>query len=166
MRRRVPAPAQGLDSFDRAILAILERDNTTPQRAIGQAVNLSAPAVQRRIRRMEEQGVIEANVAIVNPASVGRPLTIVVAVDVESERVDLLDAAKASFAAAPEVQQCYYVAGEADFILVISVATMGEYEDVTRRLFFGNPNVKRFRTFVAMDRVKTGLSVLPPTECS
>lgn len=166
MRRRVPAPAQGLDSFDRAILAILERDNTTPQRAIGQAVNLSAPAVQRRIRRMEEQGVIEANVAIVNPASVGRPLTIVVAVDVESERVDLLDAAKASFAAAPEVQQCYYVAGEADFILVISVATMGEYEDVTRRLFFGNLNVKRFRTFVAMDRVKTGLSVLPPTECS
>lgn len=112
---------------------------------------------------MEEQGVIKANVAVVNPASIGRPLTIVVAVDVESERADLLDAAKASFAAASEVQQCYYVAGEADFILVICVATMAEYEALTRRLFFGNPNVKRFRTFVAMDRVKTGLAVVPPS---
>lgn len=47
-----------LDSFDLAILNILQRDNTTPQRVIGEAVNLSAPAVQRRIRRMEEAGVI------------------------------------------------------------------------------------------------------------
>lgn len=162
MRRRTAVLSSSLDEFDLAILAVLERDNTTPQRDIGERVNLSAPAVQRRVRRMEEQGVIKANVAVVNPASVGRPLTIVVAVDVESERVDLLDAAKASFAAAPEVQQCYYVAGEADFILVICVATMAEYEGLTRRLFFGNPNVKRFRTFVAMDRVKTGLAVVPP----
>ena len=67
-----------LDSFDRAILDILQRDNTTPQRAIGEAVNLSAPAVQRRIRRMEEEGVIQANVAVVDPHKVGRPLTIIV----------------------------------------------------------------------------------------
>lgn len=160
---RTGALPAGLDGFDLAILSILERDNTTPQRTIGEAVNLSAPAVQRRIRRMEEDGVIQGNVAIVDPTSVGRPLTVLVAVDVESERVDLLDAAKVSFAAAPEVQQCYYVAGEADFILVLTVGSMGEYEAVTRRLFFGNPNVKRFRTFVAMDRVKVGLSVMTPT---
>lgn len=163
MGRRTGSPAAGLDGFDVAILSILERDNTTPQRTIGEAVNLSAAAVQRRIRRMEEDGVIQANVAIVDPACVGRPLTVLVAVDVESERVDLLDAAKASFVAAPEVQQCYYVAGDTDFLLVLTVGSMGEYEAVTRRLFFGNPNVKRFRTFVAMDRVKVGLSVLVST---
>jgi DNA-binding Lrp family transcriptional regulator len=162
-RRAVPRSTE-LDSFDIAILAILQRDGATPQRTIGEAVNLSAPAVQRRIRRLEAAGVITATVAIVDPASVGRPITVLVAVDVESERADLLDAAKASFAAAPEVQQCYYVAGEADFILIMAVATMSEYEAVTRRLFYGNPNVKRFRTFVAMDRVKVGLAVaLPPT---
>ena len=149
-----------LDAFDLAILAILERDNTTPQRVIGEAVHLSAPAVQRRIRRMEAAGVIRANTAVVDPAQVGRAITILVAVDVESERADLLDAAKARFAAAPEVQQCYYVAGEADFILVMTVATMSDYEALTRRLFFADPNVKRFRTFVAMDRVKVGLSVV------
>ncbi|TGR95743.1 Lrp/AsnC family transcriptional regulator, partial [Mesorhizobium sp. M2E.F.Ca.ET.209.01.1.1] len=59
----------------------------------------------------------------------------------------------------PQVQQCYYVTGEADFILVVTVATMADYETLTRRLFFANNNVKRFRTFVAMDRVKVGLEV-------
>jgi DNA-binding Lrp family transcriptional regulator len=146
-----------LDSFDRAILAILQRDNKTPQRAIGEAVNLSAPAVQRRIKRMEESGVIRANVAIVDPAAVGRPLTLFVEVEVESERTELIDQTKQRFAAAPEVQQCYYVTGETDFVLVITVATMAEYEALTRRLFFAEGNVKRFRTFIAMDQVKVGL---------
>ncbi|GAA4118140.1 Lrp/AsnC family transcriptional regulator [Aminobacter aganoensis] len=156
---RQATPSGGLDDFDLKILAILQRDNATPQREIGKAVNLSAPAVQRRIRRMEESGVIAANVAVVDPDKVGRPITVIVEIAVESERVDLLDAAKASFAAAPEVQQCYYVTGEADFVLVVTVASMAEYEALTRRLFFANPNIRRFRTLVAMDRVKAGLTV-------
>ncbi len=147
-----------LDSFDRAILAILQRDNRTPQREIGEAVNLSAPAVQRRIKRLEEAGVIRANVAIVDPDKVGRPLTLFVEVEVESERADLIDAVKRRFAEASEVQQCYYVTGETDFVLVVTAATMAEYEALTRRLFFADSNVKRFRTFVAMDRVKVGLT--------
>jgi DNA-binding Lrp family transcriptional regulator len=54
------------DSFDRAILAILQRDNATPQREIAESVSLSAPAVQRRIKRLEETGVIRANVAVLD----------------------------------------------------------------------------------------------------
>jgi len=153
------SPKIALDSFDLAILYILQRDNATPQRTIGEAVNLSAPAVQRRIKRMEQAGVIQANCAIVDPAKVGQPTTIFVEVEVVNETVELIDAAKAEFSATPEVQQCYYVTGEADFILVIVVATMADYEALTRRLFFGNSNVKKFRTFVAMDRVKVGLTV-------
>jgi Lrp/AsnC family leucine-responsive transcriptional regulator len=156
------SPDVGLDAFDLAILNILQRDNTTPQRVIGEAVNLSAPAVQRRIRRMEEAGVIKANVAVVNAALVGQPITVFVEVEVISETAELIDAAKGEFASAPEVQQCYYVTGEADFVLVVVVPTMADYEAFTRRLFFSNSNVKRFRTFVAMDSVKVGLSVLLP----
>ncbi|ESZ74321.1 MULTISPECIES: Lrp/AsnC family transcriptional regulator [unclassified Mesorhizobium] len=151
-----------LDSFDLAILAILQRDNTTPQRLIGEAVNLSAPAVQRRIKRMEQSGVIAGNVAVVDPAAVGHPITIFVEVELESERSDLIDAAKRQFSAEPQVQQCYYVTGEADFILIITVADMGAYEALTRRLFFDSKNVRKFRTFVAMDRVKVGLTVPLP----
>ena len=69
-----------LDRFDLAILDILQADNTTPQRAIAQAVNLSAPAVQRRIQRLKDSGVIRANVAVLDPVQVGKPLTIVLEV--------------------------------------------------------------------------------------
>jgi hypothetical protein len=69
-----------LDRFDLAILDILQADNTTPQRAIAQAVNLSAPAVQRRIQRLKDSGVIRANVAVLDPVKVGKPLTIVLEV--------------------------------------------------------------------------------------
>lgn len=151
-------PAQ-LDAFDRKILDILQRDNATPQRTIGEAVNLSAPAVQRRIKRMTEEGVIRANVAVIDPAAVGQAITIFVEVEVISETAEQIEQAKREFAAAPEIQQCYYVTGEADFVLVIIVSSMADYEALTRRLFFGNNNVKRFRTFVAMDRIKVGLSV-------
>jgi DNA-binding Lrp family transcriptional regulator len=151
-----------LDSFDLAILNMLQRDNAIPQRVIGEAVHLSAPAVQRRIRRMEEAGIIRANVAVVDPTKVGQAITIFVEVEVISETAELIDAAKREFASIPEVQQCYYVTGEADFVLVVVVPTMADYEALTRRLFFGNNNVKRFRTFVAMDCVKVGLAVPLP----
>ncbi|WP_085740635.1 Lrp/AsnC family transcriptional regulator [Rhizobium sp. CIAT894] len=148
-----------LDRTDKAILRLLQQDNKMSQRKIAELVNLSAPAVQRRIKRLEETGVIQANVAIVDPAKVGQPIILFAQVAMESERTDLYEMAKRSFVAAPEVQQCYYVTGEADFMLVISVRSMSDYEALTRRLFFENNNVKHFRTFVAMDRVKVGLSI-------
>ncbi|SDR00595.1 transcriptional regulator, AsnC family [Rhizobiales bacterium GAS113] len=152
-----------IDAFDRKILRMLQLDNQTPQRVIGAKVNLSAAAVQRRIKRMQDRGIIMGNVAIIAPEKVGRPITLIVEVSVENERIDLLDSIKRNFAAAPEVQQCYYVTGEVDFVLVVNVTDMAEYEAMTRRLFFGDHNVTKFRTLVAMDRVKTGVSI-PITE--
>jgi DNA-binding Lrp family transcriptional regulator len=151
-----------LDDFDRKILGILQKNNLTPQRMIGEAVNLSAPAVQRRIKKMTEAGIITANVAVVDPAALGHPITIFVEVEVISETSDRIENAKRAFAASPEIQQCFYVTGETDFVLVVVVPSMAEYEALTRRLFFGNNNVKRFRTFVAMDRIKIGLEVPVP----
>ena len=148
-----------LDHLDRAILKVLQRDNKIPQRKIAEMVNLSAPAVQRRIKRLEDTGVIHANIAIIDPAKIGQSITLFVQVEMESERTDLYESAKRSFKNAPEVQQCYYVTGDTDFILIVTVETMNDYEALTRRLFFENNNVKHFRTFVAMDRVKVGTSV-------
>jgi DNA-binding Lrp family transcriptional regulator len=153
------AERANLDPFDLAILAILQKDATTPQRAIGEAVNLSAPAVQRRIKRMQETSIIQANVAVADPAKLGQAITILVEIEMASELASEIDAAKRAFAEASEVQQCYYVTGEFDFMLVVLVPDMAAYEALTRRLFFGNNNVKRFRSLVALDRVKVGLSV-------
>ncbi len=154
-----PKKSIQLDDFDLAILDQLQINNRTSLQEIGQSVNLSAAAVQRRVRRMEDARVIQSNAAIVDPASVGRPITIIVEVQVDSEHADLMDSARCEFAAAPEVQQCYYVTGAADFILVLTVSTMEEYEQLSRRLFLENKNVRHFNTFVAMNRVKAGLRV-------
>jgi len=147
-----------LDSFDRAILNRLQADNTTPLRVIGEQVNLSTAATQRRIRRLEDRGVIQANTAVIDPESVGRPITILVEVQAERTRSADLDAMKGELSG-PEVQQCYYVTGDADFMLVLTVASMADYEALARRLFYENPNVKLFKTIVVMDRVKVGLTV-------
>ncbi|AXT29125.1 Lrp/AsnC family transcriptional regulator (plasmid) [Ruegeria sp. AD91A] len=145
-----------LDEFDRAILRILQKDNKTTQHKIGEAVNLSAPSVQRRIRRMEAEGVIRANVAIVDPAAVGLQLTIFVELELVSETPDEIDAVKKTLLNAPEVQQCYYVTGEVDFMVVVVVESMAVYEDFTRRMFFENGNIRKFKTFVSMDTIKSG----------
>ncbi len=154
--------SHSLDSFDFAILRILQQNNRMALQEIGRAVNLSAAAVQRRVRRMEDANIIQANIAMVDPAAVGRPITVIVEVVVDSEHANLLDAARNDFASAPEVQQCYYVTGAVDFILVLTVPTMEEYESLSRRLFLENTNVKHFQTYVAMNRVKTGVSVPMP----
>lgn len=148
-----------LDQFDVAILRILQKDNKTPQRAIATAINLSAPSVQRRIKRMEDEGVIKANVAMLAAEKVGLKLTIFVQVELVSETPDDIDQIKQRFREAPEVQQCFYVTGEADFMLVVIVESMSEYEDFTRNTFFQSGNVRKFRTFVSMDTVKDGVSL-------
>ena len=151
-----------LDTYDRTLLAALQSDGRVPQSELGQRAHLSTAAVNRRLKLLEGAGVIAKFSAQLNPRALGYDLTVIVEVKAENERAHLLDEMQRRFAACPQVQQCYYVTGEADFILVLTVATMGEYEAVTRRLFFENYNVKRFRTFVTMDRVKVGLSVPIP----
>jgi len=153
-----PAAPHVLDNFDRAILDIVQADNSTPLRLLSERVNLSTAAVQRRLKRMEESGVITGNVAVVDPTLVGKPITILVEIMVERTSIDALEAMKKHFAIA-QVQQCYYVTGDVDFVLVMNVATMQEYQVLSRRLFAENGNVKWFKTIVALDRVKVGLEV-------
>lgn len=154
-----PSRALILDAFDLSILRIVQRDSTIPQRTIGECVNLSAASVQRRIRRMEQAGIIGSQVAVIDPVTVGLMLTIVVEVELVSEMTEQIDGIKKQFLDTPEIQQCYYVAGEIDFVLIIVIDSMTSYESLTRRLFFNNPNIRKFRTFVAMDRVKTSQEV-------
>ncbi|MBB5497528.1 Lrp/AsnC family transcriptional regulator [Paraburkholderia sp. MM5384-R2] len=148
-----------LDDFDLKLLMEVQRDAQTPQNELGARVNLSTAAVNRRLRRMSDDGVIRNYAAIVAPEKVGYPLTIIATVEVESEQIDLLDSMKRTFEKTSQIQQCYYVAGEWDFVLILTVRNMDEYTALTRELFFSNNNVKRFKTLVSMSNVKVGLGV-------
>ncbi|MGO4328270.1 Lrp/AsnC family transcriptional regulator [Cupriavidus sp. 2TAF22] len=148
-----------LDAYDRKLLQLLQTNNRLSQRELADAVNLSPSAVNRRIAALEADGVIMANTSVVDPARVGKPITVLVQVKLESERLDLLDEVKKRFVDCPQVQQVYYVTGDFDFLLVLAVADMTEYERLTRELFFVSGNVKSFQTHVAMQRAKVSLGV-------
>lgn len=163
MARSASSRRPALDNFDRAILRIVQRNAKTPQRKIAERVNLSPAAVQRRVAAMEDAGIIAANVAIVDTAAVGMAITSIVEVHLTDERIATVDAAKALFRTAPEVQQCYYVTGGISFVLVIVTPDMVAYEATTRRLFAENDAITSFRSLIVLDRVKVGagIEILP-----
>ena len=148
-----------LDPADRTLLALLQTDARTPLDQMADATGLSAATVQRRVKRLREAGVIERESAVLDPASLGWTMTFLVLVEMERERIDVLDAFRRRMRSEPQVQQCYYITGDADFALICLARDMADYEQLTRRLFFDDMNVRRFRTSVVMERTKVGLDV-------
>ena len=155
-------PLASLDPHDLQLLALVQQDGTLSQSELGERVHLSTAAVNRRLRRLRDAGVIRRHGAVLAPAALGHPLTIVAQCETQSEQLEMLDAMKSSFMACPQVQQCYYVTGEWDFILIFTVRDMAQYTLLTRQLFFESNNVRRFRTLVVMDPVKVTLDVPIP----
>lgn len=148
-----------LDRIDMHLLNEVQRSNRMSSEQLGEQVGLSATGVQRRLRRLREEGVIEADVSVVSPKAVGRNVTMLVLVSLERDRADIIDAFKEAIRVAPEVMSGYYVTGDADFVLIITVRSMDEYEAFTRRFFYPNLNVKWIKTMVSLDRVKAGLAI-------
>jgi Lrp/AsnC family leucine-responsive transcriptional regulator len=148
-----------LDRIDVRLLEEAQRNNRIPSEKLGELVGLSATAVQRRLKRLRDAGVIEADQAIVNPKMVGRNVAMVVLVSLERERADIIDRFKQSIRTTPEVMSGFYVTGDADFVLTITARDMEHYEAFTRRFFYENADIKWFKTLVVMDRVKAGFAI-------
>jgi len=148
-----------LDKLDQRILAILQKDGRRPAELIGANVGLSASAVQRRMARMRDEAVITAEVAIVDPKAVGCPLTMIVDVEVERERPELLASLKQWIANEACIQEAWYVTGEGDYVLIVIARDVDDFEALMQRLVSANPNVRRFRTRVALSTIKRGLQV-------
>ena len=151
-------PAE-LDKFDRRILAIVQRDARRSAETIGADIGLSASAVQRRMARLRADGVIVAEVALVDLRSVDRRLTVIADLEVERERPELLASLRQWIAAESAIQQAWYVTGDSDYVLVVTARDVGDYDALMQRLVTANANVKRFRTRVALDTLKRGLVV-------
>nr|WP_323747861.1 Lrp/AsnC family transcriptional regulator [Burkholderia pseudomultivorans] len=122
-------------------------------------IGLSPPACLRRVKRLRDERYIQQDVSVVDPNKVGLPLTMLVLVQVERERIDLLDEFKRFLKSLPEVMQCYVVTGRADFVLMISMRDIDHYEEFSTRVFRQHHNIRHFETMVVMSRVKVGLSL-------
>src|ERR1044071_5056737 len=123
-----------LDRFDRQLLRLLQEDATQTAERLAAQIGLSASAIQRRIRRLREQRVIERDVSIVDPSKVGRPALFIASLQVESERPELLAHFKEWLVLQPRVQQAFDVTGESGFVLVIAAADIMDYEAFMSRL--------------------------------
>ncbi|CUK17652.1 Leucine-responsive regulatory protein [Ruegeria denitrificans] len=148
-----------LDDTDKRLLDILQRNNRLSADELGDQIGISRSSVQRRMKRFREEGIIEADISVLSAKAVGRPMTFIVEVELERERTDLLDEFRRSMLALDDVQQCYYVTGHTDFILIVTSTDMAAYEEFSRQVFTDNPNIRRFHSNVVVNRVKAGLQV-------
>jgi Lrp/AsnC family transcriptional regulator, leucine-responsive regulatory protein len=145
-----------LDPFDLKILTQLQADATVAAARIGEAIGLSAAAVQRRIKRLRDNGTIAAITAQIDPAAAGFGVTCIVTVDLERDGAVHLDAFKRRMGTMPQVQQCYYVTGPTDCVLIVVCRDLPAYEAFTREAFLSDANVKSFTTHVVLERMKAG----------
>jgi len=152
-----------LDAFDRQLLNLLQEDAGLTADRLAESVALSPSAIQRRIKRLRDQGVIFRDIAVADHRKIGNPTFFIVALEVERERPELLAQLRKWLAAQAHVQQVFYVTGEADFILVITAPDTETYDALMSDLVMQNPNVRRFTTNVALSVIKRGLAV-PVTE--
>ncbi|SNT22903.1 Lrp/AsnC family transcriptional regulator [Antarctobacter heliothermus] len=120
---------------------------------------MSVATVQRRVRVLREAKYITQDAALLSPTALGYTMTFVILVELERERIDQIDAFRRKVRDEVQIQQCYYITGEADFALIALAKDMEDYQALTERLFFADSNVKRFRTSVAMDRTKVSMDV-------
>jgi Lrp/AsnC family leucine-responsive transcriptional regulator len=147
-----------LDEFDHRLLELLQRDAGQTLTALGDAVGLSASAVQRRIKRYRESGLMR-QVAVLDPGMLGNITlaTVLVALERESSRQHA--ALYSRLRAAPEVQQCYVLAGEWDYLVILATRGVAHCREVAERLFAGDENLKRYETRMVFEPVKLGLAI-------
>lgn len=148
-----------LDDFDRHILDLLQQDAARTAESLAGEVPLSASAIQRRIKRLKEDGIIRREIAVVDAEKLGAGVTFIVGLQVEKERQDLLQGLRRWCERQVYIQQAYYVTGEVDFVLVVTTPGMAQFEMLMQRLLEDNPNVRRFETNVAMSVLKQSLFV-------
>ena len=123
-----------MDRLDRMILTILQEDTTVPVAEIGRRVGLSTTPCWRRIQKMEEEGVITARVAILDPAKVNAKVTVFVSVTTNQHNDDWLTRFARSIGEFPEVVEFYRMSGQVDYLLKVVVPDIEAYDAFYKRL--------------------------------
>jgi DNA-binding Lrp family transcriptional regulator len=147
-----------LDEFDHRLLELLQRDASLTLTALGDAIGLSASAVQRRIARYRKSGLMR-QVAVLDTDLLPAATLAAVWVTMERDTFRLHSAFRARMRAAPEVQQCYAVAGQWDYLAIIVARSVAHYREVAERLFVDEGTVKRYETRLVFDTIKQGLNL-------
>lgn len=121
-----------LDEIDRAILKLLQRDAKQTTKEIAASLHLTVSPVYERIRKLESQGYIQKYVAILDQKKIGRPITAICQVSMRYNNEAFIENFVNEIQHLDEVQECYHMAGQVDFILKINVKSLEDYHDFVR----------------------------------
>lgn len=143
-----------VDKIDLRILNALQVNNRLTNLELAQLVGLSPPTCLRRVRRLREERVIVGDVCLVDLSKLGDFLTFLVSVVLREEVRSSMAQMERQFRALPEVTQCYLVTGDSDYLLVVVVPTMRDYEQFTQDVLYANSAIQRFTTLTVMKNVK------------
>jgi Lrp/AsnC family leucine-responsive transcriptional regulator len=150
MVRNTPA----LDVTDRRILRALQRDGRLPVVSLAEQVGLSATPCQRRLRRLEEEGVIARYAAVLDPARVGLPLQAFVLVALSSHAEEVVEGFQKALSARPEVLAAYAMSGEMDYLLHVLAADFEAYAEFAMKALLRMPGVKETKSSFVLTALK------------
>jgi Lrp/AsnC family transcriptional regulator, leucine-responsive regulatory protein len=147
-----------LDGIDLTILAQLQEDCSMSNLELAARVHVSPPTCLRRVKRLRDAGLIERQVALLNPERVaralGQGLEAIVEISLDRQGAEEQEAFEARVAADDAVQQCYRVSPGPDFVLVVRARDMPDYLALAQRLFTSDANVRNVKAFFSVRRAK------------
>lgn len=145
---------RALDAIDRRILAALQENARIANTELAAAVGLSPAPCLRRVRALEEDGVIRKHVSLVNPGAVGLPVSVFVSISLERQVEEALKRFERVILARPEVMECYLMTGDADYLLRVVCADLAAYERFVLDHLTKVPGVSSIRSSFALKQVK------------
>ena len=143
-----------LDAADRRILRALQRDGRLSILSLAEQVGLSATPCQRRVKRLEEEGVIAGYAAVLDPARLGLPLQAFVLVALESHAEDVVERFHKALADRPEVLGAYAMSGEMDYLLHVLAEDLEAYGEFAMKALLRMPGVKETRSSFVLSTLK------------
>lgn len=144
-----------LDHTDRAILRLIQRDAALSLAEIAAEVGLTPTPCWKRIRRMEQGGIITGRVALVDPAKVGLGLSVFVAIESGDHSAPWIDAFATTIGKMPEVVDCWRLGGDVDYMLRVVIPDMAAFDNFYRKLTAEVPALRKVTSRFAMERVKS-----------
>src|SRR5580704_15645172 len=147
-------PQRALDQIDRRILCELQQNARLSNTELAERAGISASPCWRRVRQLEEAGVIERYVTLLNPGRLGLAVSVFVQVSLATQIESALEVFESAVLARPEVMECYLMTGDADYLLRVVVADLGAYERFLMDHLTRIPGVANIRSSFALRSVK------------
>jgi len=142
-----------LDALDRAILSCLSADGRLSQVELAERVPLSPTAIARRIKALEEAGVVEGYQARISRSAMGLTMTAVLHITLKSQNEELLEAFEKAVAAAPSVVSCHLMSGEDDYLVTVLARDLSDFERIHKTELSRLPGVARLRSSFVLRQV-------------